>query len=705
VGKKDKRRYDNQGRDQINIEHVDKVLLQSQEIVRPSKKKELLEEVRKQVEARLAGQLHHAVRLKLQKELQPKQVRPWSMKVKVAIKQPNQLLSTDTTIEQVFDRCSGRLLILGEPGAGKTTSLLDLTLELVKRAEANSQARVPVIVDLSDWQPTPPQTNSVWNKISIRFPWADRKGSEPDTLPVWSISDWLVVKVQETYKFQPKIIKKLLAKRRLIPLLDGLDEVRPEYQQDCVLAIKQWLNSDLCPREVAICCRREQYEAYSEKLELDVGGAVYLQDLTDEQIQLFLNDANRPELWASLAADDNLLELIRRPLLLSMAVLAYGEIDRTQWRQATLGGERINILLDAYVRQMLTQDKRSRAYRNGKIPSFEQSQRWLEVLALQLLQDSETDFLIENMQPRWLSTHFQKCLYILSVGIIFGLFAGALIIFDRSTNIGIVAIIGLIALLMEYLSLEHQNSISPPGLMQISFSNLLKRELWHKLWRVGGWSIVIMPLIAAIFSIGNGLISTLFSIIIFTSCWSLILIIFLSSEPKLEKSYPLNRGIHNSIKNTIFTTLSCASVFTAFCYGITSFVLNTFDESQFFLSVIFPDILIVLLIFGILSGGNSVFIRHYILRLILFLNGSTPGRYVRFLDYSTERLLLQRVNGRYRFTHDLLKQYLAQLRINKYPQLITSRTFARCGESYYLSGNVSIKAGKSGGCQKSKNLV
>jgi phage-related protein len=76
----------NADRDLFNFEKVEGGINFSNQSPssRSESEKDLLKEVRKRVEARLAGQLHHAVRLNLQKELQPKQVRPWSMEVKVA---------------------------------------------------------------------------------------------------------------------------------------------------------------------------------------------------------------------------------------------------------------------------------------------------------------------------------------------------------------------------------------------------------------------------------------------------------------------------------------------------------------------------------------------------------------------------------------------------------------------------------------------
>jgi tetratricopeptide (TPR) repeat protein len=680
VGKRAKRKYDNHGRDQIPIETVNgDVIFESNEIVAPpSEEKQLLDTVRKWVESRLDQQLHHAVKLKLQKELQPKQVRPWSMEVKVAIEKPNQLLSPDITIKQVFDRCKGYLLILGEPGAGKSTSLLDLALELVIRAEADSNQRIPVVIDLSDWQPTVP---SFWNKIPTRLSFNSRKNSSTETSSAWSISDFVTYKVSKTYNCPSKQIEELINQRRLIPLLDGLDEVRPEHQQDCVQAIQQWLSSpDLCPRELALCCRREQYEAYSEKLELEIGGAVYLKDLTDEQIQLFLNDANRVELWESLASDENLLTLIRRPLLLSMAVLAYGEIDRTLWQQANSAGDRINLLLDAYVRRMLTKEKER--YHKRKILSVGQSQKWLEILALQLLQDSETDFIIEKMQPSWLSTS-QQWAYIMILGLVIIVPSISLGVFYRSSYLSIgVILYGLSLLWSEYDSLNDRNSIEVPGLMKISLSRLLKIDLWHKLRIVLIWPSSLFALLP-LFSLLTTERENWRSVLLEYSLLPLILLssllfsfLFQSSKTEFENPPSPNQGIYNSTHNVIFT-----AVLFLICLTPATICAYIFFTPQNLLTYI----LIVGLFVGIVMGGGIFLFKHFTLRLILYFNNIIPSDYTYFLNYMTERKLLQRVGGSYRFVHDLLREFFARSRISKYPNLVSPKAFFYYDDSYYFN--------------------
>lgn len=67
---------------------------------------------------------------------------------------------------------------------------------------------------------------------------------------------------------------------------------------------------------------------------------------------------------------------------------------------------------------------------------------------------------------------------------------------------------------------------------------------------------------------------------------------------------------------------------------------------------------------AILSVGLLIFLSggvqgHFILRLILWSKGYIPWNYAKFLDYATNRLLLQRLGGGYRFIHDLLRQHFA----------------------------------------------
>lgn len=62
---------------------------------------------------------------------------------------------------------------------------------------------------------------------------------------------------------------------------------------------------------------------------------------------------------------------------------------------------------------------------------------------------------------------------------------------------------------------------------------------------------------------------------------------------------------------------------------------------------------------------GAAVIQHFTLRFILWSRGLIPWRYSRFLDYATERMFLQRIGGRYRFIHDLLRDHFAASELDR----------------------------------------
>jgi hypothetical protein len=68
------------------------------------------------------------------------------------------------------------------------------------------------------------------------------------------------------------------------------------------------------------------------------------------------------------------------------------------------------------------------------------------------------------------------------------------------------------------------------------------------------------------------------------------------------------------------------------------------------------------LVFGLVVGlraGGEACLKHFLLRLWLVRDGSSPWNYVKFLDHAAGRILLRKVGGGYVFIHRMLLEYFA----------------------------------------------
>ncbi len=334
-------------------------------------RKNLLEAVKHEVVARLSQSLHNQMEalINVPKKVEVEQVkRIWDVNVKIGDR-PILKLSPDADIIDVFDdpMVGGRLLILGAPGSGKTTTLLELGQELVIRAEMDVELGIPVFLNLSSWK--------------------DDKQS---------IEEWLVEELRWKYGVSRDIGKRLVDGKQLLPMLDGLDELESSRQGLCVEAINRFLLGEFRPGFLVVCSRLEEYESVGGGLCLN--GTVCLQPLSDVQVEGYFLGFGKYELWESVRCDGELLEFVRVPLFLSMVIVT--DVSLGIWGSLR-GDERLDFLLDAYVCRILERQVDSRFYGEKGVPSDEKTLEWLGWLGYQLEKHSMTEFLIERLRYSW----------------------------------------------------------------------------------------------------------------------------------------------------------------------------------------------------------------------------------------------------------------------------------------------------------------
>lgn len=294
-----------------------------------------------------------------------------------------QPLPKGTNVISIFDQLDERrmLLILGEPGAGKTTTLLELTRNFVNRAEQGLDYRIPVVFNLSSW--------------------AEKKQQ---------IGYWLVEELNSKYQVPKSIGADWVEKQELLLLLDGLDEVKAEHRESCVAALNDF-HQNHAP-EMVICSRIKDYQELSNRLNFQ--SAVYLKPLTPEQILHYLNriNADLTGLRALIKRDTALQELAKSPLMLNIMVLAYQGVAVEDLPRTEIIEERRKQLFDAYIERMFRRPTRLKV-EQGYLEA--QTKRWLTWLAQKMVQQSQTVFFIEGMQPTWLQGKWKRILFWLGI--------------------------------------------------------------------------------------------------------------------------------------------------------------------------------------------------------------------------------------------------------------------------------------------------
>ncbi len=314
----------------------------------------------------LEKSLHGAVLIPLMLQEQPDAIaRPWNLVLQEAV-QSRQTLPPGTNITQVYDDAIGEMLILGEPGSGKSTLLLELARDLLDRAEKDNSLPMPLVFNLSSW-----------------------------AVKQQSLADWLVEEMHTKYQVPYPLAHTWITTDQVLPLLDGLDEVKKEYHPICVDAINAYrLQHGLMP--MVVCSRATEYLAFKTPIRLHC--AVIIQPITMQQIDAYLSSLGNQEenLYKALKKDWALQKLATTPLMLTVLTQAYSKIPADELMQSTSAEKRRQQVFTTYTQQMLLHRSTGIEYQ------ARQTIDWLSWLARQLLQHNQTDFYLERMQPDWL---------------------------------------------------------------------------------------------------------------------------------------------------------------------------------------------------------------------------------------------------------------------------------------------------------------
>ena len=220
--------------------------------------------------------------------------------------------STSTIYDRYRSIPGGRLVIIGEPGSGKTLMAVALVLEMLTQGEhAHPAASVPVPISVSGWN------------------------GEQDLGP------WLVDRLVEGFRLSRLMARELVEGDYLLPVLDGLDETDPSPQEEDAISrmiLKKLRSSPsanlgMRPRPIVMTCRSDFYLGLPGPDRLKKAVVVEAHDIGRDAIQEYLqlqfksDPAHDPFKSKPFAAaisqqDSCLVTTLGRPWKLSLAVTA-----------------------------------------------------------------------------------------------------------------------------------------------------------------------------------------------------------------------------------------------------------------------------------------------------------------------------------------------------------------------------------------------
>lgn len=215
---------------------------------------------------------------------------------------------------------SKRMLILGEPGAGKTLLLLELVRQAVMARRTDPTIPIFIRANVAEWR----------DDQTFREYFAGKVAGQ---------------------QFMPvRLVERMLDEGRIVPLLDGLDEFDPEDSQplrgaDAIRRLNSLAEGSYpMNAPLIVTCRRSYFEKL-EKLQLQNdemlavanAGSYIVESLNGEQILSYLRDNLTEEArvrWQPILsalravhqtpAKANLVAVLGSPWRLMLAFRAYG---------------------------------------------------------------------------------------------------------------------------------------------------------------------------------------------------------------------------------------------------------------------------------------------------------------------------------------------------------------------------------------------
>ena len=545
-----------------------------------------------------------------------------------------------------------RLLILGEPGAGKSILLLRFGLKLIELAEKDINYPIPVILDLASWK------------------------EEDQTFEQWL--ERILPYMGGSFGVSNDEAKELVETNAMLPLLDGFDEIREQYRNTCFEKLYPYLQKVRNSRketfpEVIICSRIKDYLTANDA---PVFASVKIQPLQPENIQATLqplidkNDNSARRLQRALVENPDLYAAISSAFFVNILLSIYSLTSHPNFSGETKE-ELQEEITDAYIQ---TELEKLTDYPIDKV------KKWLGWLAWKMKHTTNVNtFELTDIQPQWTNNKyrfnfvrilFSSLLGGLTFGLIITLFFWDEDILHNDTFFlnSFIAIGLLFGCLGGCFAVGFsKNTIATKEILKFGFRKNQIKNSWRTLITYSHYGIIIGMISYFPFSyaIGKSHANTMIGVMVYGLFAGLLfgLLRGLHMLFYAKESFPIIDKVYKRLFAQLDINLSQWTYYFGATSGVISFAFNrTYDS--FWIGAF------VGIMFGVLQSifTSSIF-KHFCLRITLFLEKVIPFKLVTFLDSVSENSgLLTKNGGQWRFRHQLIHASLAKGFKEDYPR-------------------------------------
>ena len=546
------------------------------------------------------------------------------------------LLGKTDTFDDLFgkyEQTLKRLMIMGEPGSGKTVLLFKFANKLLNIAASNPNYPIPVILNLSSWR------------------------REEVDFKTWMIKNLPYAAGEKG--ISTEYAQELVNNHQILPLLDGFDEIPEKDRASCLNKLRSYIESIRNARpdtktypEYIISSRIKEFVNFQNSS--IVFATVKIQDLTPENIQTALdpliqqNDPPAETLVEALKENEGLRKELNTAFYVHTALdLVNNGLDMTHLPNK-------KALLYHYIEQEL---------QKVQIYFQKDQQKYLAWIAWHLSHTKKAvTFELLDLQPelvmkKWLVRLVFGLVFGLVTGLVFGLVAGLV----RGLVFGLIG--GFIGGFIGRLE-----KITPNEVMTWHWHNFTLKKITYIITQglaggligglIGGLGVfLVIRLSLGLFPKPNLLVAGLVLGIVFGLVIRLVLAFFQVGQ--VSQKFPKTNSAYHRINSPFVNEFLKRFIIISFIIVI-MFRLNYVDYD---LSITIP---FVLLLVSLLTISRA---KHSLLHLTLRLEKHLPLKLVTFLNTVTDQTgLLEKDGGEWRFRHQLIQDWLADWYAIHFPE-------------------------------------